>query len=84
MNTSLSEENQMDSVTNKLATFERMRAAQRRANKKYREAHPEKFREYSKKYYEANREKQKESMRQQYLKSKTLKKESQQNILQKI
>jgi hypothetical protein len=56
-----------------LEKYQRIRESQRKANKKYRESHPEKFRQYSKKYYEANCEKQKEAMRQQYLKSKALK-----------
>lgn len=76
----MNQEHQDQQLAEKLATLERIREAQRRANKKYREAHPEKFRGYSKKYYEANREKQKESMRQHYLISKTLKKESPQEI----
>lgn len=62
--------NMQMSIEDKLSQFERMRENQRRANKKYRETHPEKFRNYSKKYYESNREKQKESMRQHYLKTK--------------
>ena len=69
-------ENQINDVTNKLSMLERIREAQRKANKKYRDSNPEKFREYSKKYYKANREKINESMRQQYLKSKTKKNET--------
>lgn len=77
------EEQELNSVVEKkLAALEKIREAQRKANKKYRETHPEKFRGYSKKYYQANCEKQKEAMRQNYLKSKVLKNES--NILQKI
>lgn len=53
-----------------LSKYERMRNNQRKANKKYREAHPEKFREYSNKYYKANTEKQKEMMKKNYEKRK--------------
>ena len=77
MNTTVTFEVDQMNVAEQLAKYQRLRENQRKANKKYRESHPEKFRNYSKKYYEANREKQKESMRQQYLKSKHLKKESQ-------
>lgn len=63
-------------ITEQLEKYQRIRENQRKANKKYRESHPEKFRAYSKKYYEANSEKQKELMRQNYLKSKSLKVET--------
>ena len=59
-----------DEVQLKLLQLEKLRESQRKANKKYRESHPEKFRNYSKKYYETNRERQKEAMRQQYLRKK--------------
>lgn len=72
--TTLSTIKQSTDISEQLAKLERIRENQRKANKKYRENNPEKFRNYSKKYYEANREKQKEAMRQQYLKSKTLQK----------
>lgn len=38
-------------IATKLEKYEKIREAQRRANKKYRQANPEKFREYSKRYY---------------------------------
>ena len=59
-------------ITEQLEKYQRIRENQRKANKKYRESHPEKFREYAKKYYETNSEKQKELMRQNYLKSKSI------------
>ena len=48
------------SVLEKLEKLEKIRESQRRANKKYREANPEKFREYALKYYKKNPTKQKE------------------------
>jgi hypothetical protein len=62
-----------EQLSTQLATLERIRENQRKANKKYRESHPEKFREYSKKYYDNNREKRKEAMKESYAKKKVLK-----------
>lgn len=67
-------------ITEQLEKYQRIRENQRKANKKYRESHPEKFRVYAKKYYELNSEKQKELMRQNYLKSKSLKDKQSNNI----
>lgn len=61
-------------VLTQLSQFQKLRESQRKANKKYRENNPDKFRKYSKNYYEANKEKQKENMKQYYLKMKDLKK----------
>jgi hypothetical protein len=58
-------------VSEQLEKLQKIRESQRKANKKYRESHPEKFRDYSKKYYETNKDKQKETMRLYYLKTKT-------------
>lgn len=59
--------------------YDKIRESQRKANKKYRESHPEKFREYSKKYYKENSEKQKEAMKKYYLRKKNEKKEKNEN-----
>jgi hypothetical protein len=80
--TTLKEEQQK--IAEELAKYKRMRENQRKANKKYRESNPEKFRIYSKKYYESNREKQKESMKQYYLRSKNAKLDINQEIPQNI
>lgn len=48
----------------KLKALEKIRESQRKANKKYRQTHPEKFREYSRKYYETKRSKKLEGMKQ--------------------
>lgn len=60
----------MTDLTNDIATklekYEKMREAQRRANKKYRQANPEKFREYSKRYYETHRAKKTEAMEMEH------------------
>lgn len=65
--------NQDEMTPIQLAKLERIRETQRKANKKYRETHPEKFREYSKKYYENNREQRQQKMRETYAKKKVLK-----------
>ena len=41
-----------DDILNDLTKLAKIRENQRKSNKKYREAHPEKFRQYSKKYYD--------------------------------
>lgn len=57
-------------IEEQLEKYNKIREAQRRANKKYRQANLDKFKGYSKKYYEKNKEKLTNNMKIYYKNSK--------------